>query len=149
MDYGNTPQNGDFALDDENLNTEGGNWDSANQDNMAPEHDSRVIGNKTISAPEITPEQPTTPELGQITPSMPPGYPESTPDTTDSVPAHSSPKAISFHRQDVMHGDNLGNKTIDALKDDERELDATGDAATFFDKIVAAREEFQGKEITS
>ena len=143
MDYGNTPQNGNFILDNENLNTEDGNWD-APQGNLAPERDPRALGNKIMSAPETTPEQPTTPELGQITPAMPPGYAD--PSVPDSSPDNPVSSTVSFHRHDVMHGDNLSAKAIDALKDDERELDATGDAATFFDKIVSAREQFQGKE---
>ncbi|MBR3172668.1 hypothetical protein IKF21_02025 [Candidatus Saccharibacteria bacterium] len=148
MDYGNTPQNENFILDQENLNTEGGNWDNTTQENLAPERDSRAMGNKAISTPETTPlEQPATPELGQITPAMPPGYARI--ETPESTPAEPIPSAISFHRHNVMHGDNLSSKAIDALRDDERELEVTGDAAAFFDKIASAREQFQGKEVAA
>lgn len=146
MNYGDIPQNDNFALDQENLSIEGGNWNTANQGNMAPEHDPRAIGSKIISAPESTPEQSPTLELGQITPVMPPDYSEPTP---NAATPDQSLETISFRRSNIMHGDNLSSKAVDALRDNERELSATGDAAAFFDKITAAREQFQGKETTA
>lgn len=140
MNNGNT-QN--FELDQLNLDTTSEDW---GQNSL--ERDQRSIGQKAISAPDTTPEQSPTPELGQVTPVMPPGYTEPASDVTAPTPDQSSPQARSFHPQHSMRGDNLSSKAIDILKSDERELAATGDAATFFDKIVTAREEFQGKEAT-
>ena len=88
MDYGNTQK---FNLDDFNLDTE--------EFNATPERgvqDQRNLGNKAINGP-ASPETPQPgifpgaeagiPELGQITPSMPPGYEQ--PMTVPREPIHS------------------------------------------------------------
>ena len=147
MDYGNVPQKTDLIPDRENLRTQNQAWD-----HTTPERDSRALGNKVISTPEDGSRQSDAPELGQITTAgMPPGYsePELLEDTSSANnPSSDVPilKSTSFNRQNVMHGEHLSTKAIDYLKDDERELDATGDAAAFFNKFVEKRDQFQGKE---
>ena len=143
MDNGNT-QN--FELDQLNLDTTSEDWD-----HNAPERDQRALGNTAITSPEtlsdvINPAPETsgqsTPELGQITPVMPPGYEAP---ISESAPSP-EPQASSFHFQHAMSGDHLSPQAISALQDEERKLSADGDIASFVDFIDSARDEFHGKE---
>ena len=82
MDNGNT-QN--FELDQLNLDTSSEDWGNNAQANAGrdqidstQEHSRRTLGNAAIATPEAEPSQasqsPTSPKLGEITPTMPPGY---------------------------------------------------------------------------
>ena len=146
MDNGNT-QN--FELDQLNLDTTSEEWG-----HNAPERDQRALGNTAITSPETLPDSanPTpetskqsTPELGQITPVMPPSYEVSAP---EPIP-HPESKAFSFRPQHAMSGDHLSSQAINTLQDRERELLTDGDIASFADFIDATRDEFQGKETKS
>lgn len=171
MDNGTAQQeqrNQVFDLDQYNLDTN--EWNAA--PTMQPQQDPRTLGNRAIFTPEaaptttppetapipatpnatpaITAPETTTPELGQITPVMPPGYAEPDPQTVKTISAAEAtpdtPPPATFTRTHAMSGDRLSTKAIDTLQNRERELAATGDIAAFVDYIDAARAEFQGKQ---
>ena len=82
------------------------------------------------------------PVLGQIAPTMPPGYSE--PKPTDA----SSPNALSnfsFRRNSAMTGDRLSDEALSVIQNQERALSDNGDVAEFFNFVSEAREEFCDK----
>ena len=156
----------EFELDNLSVNTTSEDWNTS-----APERDRRNLGSTAITkAPqsseiplpsEFTPvsestrpasEQSSNPELGQITPVMPPGYTEPEPSagpdlTQDSVPSSGPESAhFSFAPHHAMAGEHLHPKAVSVLQDRERQLSADGDIAAFVDLYDAASAEFQGKE---
>ena len=161
MDNGDT-QN--FELDQFNLDTTSEDWGnnpSASSQNHTEEHNQRALGNTAITAPETnpipeaipkftlestptpTPTIPVAPELGQVTPAMPPGY--EAPTSPDVTPP--TPQAFSFQPHHAMSGDHLSPAAVSALQDRERELSADGDIASFVDFVNTARDQIQGKEV--
>lgn len=163
MDYQEVKKNLSIdEIDRLNLNSSGESW--ANQPSS---HNSQAMGNTAISVPNIPSELPEqsrpnneqhslTPELGQVVPTMPPGYEaeplsESASETGSTEPhidssTNNQPDAKIFDRQHAMSGERLNTKTIDALQDRERQLSSDGDIASFVDFVDQARTEFQGKE---
>ena len=156
----------EFELDNLSVNTSSEDWSTP-----TPERDQRNLGSTAITeasqssetplSSEFAPfsesirpagEQSRNPELGQITPVMPPGYTEPEPAAGPDLaqgPASSGslePTHFSFAPHHAMAGDHLSPGAVSALQDRERQLSADGDIAAFVDFYDAASAEFQGKE---
>lgn len=179
MDYQEVKKNLDIdEIDRLNLDTNEAAWDNQARTHNPQAIGSTAITSPnavstlpdiTSDLPEMTPSLPnaiptsseqtnlireqnsSAAELGQVVPSMPPGYeiqPAANvqPDNhAESQTKHPDPKLFSHHY--AMAGDRLSNKTIDALQDREKQLSADGDIASFVDFIDNARDEFQGREV--
>lgn len=129
MDYGNTPN---FELDNFNLDTN--EWQ-----NTTPGRDPRAIGNRIISTPENSPFQ-TPDQLGEVVPSMPPGYEQPGP-APEAAPGPEMPPAPSNAEIAVPAIDEAALKTEDRLDPravkvvDEaiHKLNQDGNIADFYD----------------
>ncbi len=144
MDYGKEQK---FDLDQYNLDTD--EWDSSTK----PQHSSNTLGNKAISASESARSisETNTSNLGQIIPTMPPGYTEPeatglTESTKTKDTKSTSSHHISFKRNHVMSGENLSQKAVNFLQDRGKKMNDDNDAAAYLDDIDSIKAEFQGQE---
>ena len=128
MDYGKTPN---FELDNFNLDTN--EWQ-----NTTPARNPRTIGNRIISTPENSPFQ--TPEqLGEVVPSMPPGYeqpgpqqpgPETPPAPLGVEPAIAVP---AIDEAALKTDDRLDPRAVKVVDEAIHKLNQDGNIADFYD----------------